>query len=350
MGISPTFTLVCALAVFGFRPGFIALGNVDTASPAPESVETGHDDAAYARALQALDDAMLVANTDPEQGIALLNRALSALHQFAPLLARDDEARMRRSLAHLALARAKLARGDEQGAAESVDSTLRELGELELPIDQLGPTLGQLLEDRRAALAALGEARLRVSCAVDCTVWIDERLADPTLMSEGQSLVLGSHRIWIEDRTAALEPLRTSVELRSSDSPLELQYPAPEVPPPGLSSDQANSNVDGPTRNRSNRIAPRWAEVMATSVGVAALAVGATLWAIDDTCPGGADPMDIVACPQLYDTRDAGITTVVLGAATMVTGVVLLTIDEHRQRRRNRGMGRVRVEPMGLRF
>lgn len=347
MGIGPTSTLLCALSVLGFRPGIVALGNLDTASPASESVDPGHDDAAYARALQALDDAMLVANTDPEQGIALLNRALSALHQFAPLLAMDENARMRRSLAHLALARAKLARGDEQGAAESVDSTLRELGEIELPIEQLGPTLGQLLEERRAALNGLAEARLRVSCAAPCNVWIDERVADGALTSEGQSLIVGSHRVWIEDKAGSLETMRSTVDL-DSDDPLELRYPASSAPPPELLVDPGVSNIDHPSRHGSNRIAPRWTEVLTAGVGVVVLTAGASLWAIDDTCPGGEDPQDIVACPQLYDTRTAGITTVVLGTTMMVTGVVMLTIDELRQRRRDREPARARGPSLGL--
>jgi hypothetical protein len=347
MGFIPTSTLVCALSVFGFRPGIVAAGNLDTANPATASAEPGRDHAAYARALQALDDALLVANTDPEQGIPALNRALDALHQFAPLLAVDEEARMQRSLAHLALARAKLARGDEQGAAESVDSTLRELGELELPVEQLGPTLGKLFKARRSALATLGEARLRVSCATACTVWIDERSADQALMSEGQSLIPGSHRVWIEDPSGSLEPLRTSVELRADDPPLELSYPAANVPHPQLLDGSRQSNFDR-ARNRNNRLAPRWAEVLTTSMGVAVLAAGATLWALNNKCPGGHDPHDTVACPQLYDTRTAGIASVTIGGTILVTGVVMLTVDELRQRRRARESAGVRIEPLGL--
>jgi hypothetical protein len=350
MGIGPTSTLVCALSVFGFPPGINALGNLDTATPATDSAEPGRDPAAYARALQALDDAMLVANTDPEQGIALLNRALEALHQFAPLLAMDESARMRRSLAHLALARAKLARGDEQGAAQSVDSTLRELGDLDLPLEQLGPTLGQLVEDRRATMAGLGEARLRVSCVSACNVWIDEHVADQALSSKGHSLIVGSHRVWIEDPSGSLEPVHTRIELGSDDQPLVLRYPASDVPAPELVVNPQESDIDSSGLDRPNRLAPRWAEVLGAGLGVGALTVGASLWAIDDTCPGGRDPNDIVACPQLYDTRRAGITTVVIGSTLLVGSVVMLTVDELRQRRRSREGTRVRVEPLGLQF
>ena len=48
------------------------------AEPA-EAGQGEQDRVAYERALAALDEAMIVANTDPEQGIVLLARALAAL-------------------------------------------------------------------------------------------------------------------------------------------------------------------------------------------------------------------------------------------------------------------------------
>lgn len=350
MGFSPTSTFVCALSVLGFLPGLSAQDNLDTDTPPTDSAEPGRDHAAYARALEALDEAMLVANTDPEQGIALLNRALSALHQFAPLLAVDQTARMRRSLAHLALARAKLSRGDERGAAESIDQTLRELGDLELPSEQLGPTLGRLVDERRAALTSAGDGHLRVVCAAPCSVWVDERDANSALATEGLSLVLGSHRVWIEDQAGRLEPLHTRVELDDVGQPLELHYPPPITPRPELVHEPSAASVDQPIPRRVRRLAPRWAEISTASVGVAALTVGAVLWAINDTCPGGSDPRDTQACPQLYDTRASGISTVVLGSAILVTGVVMLTFDEVRQRRHGREHARAHSGLPGLHF
>ena len=350
MGFIPTSTLFYALSAFGFPPGIDIPHALVFVGPALESSEASRDQATYLRALDALDEAMLVANTDPEQGIALLNRALSALHQFAPLLALDPAARMRRSLAHLALARAKLARGDEQGAAQSVDATLRELGELELPLDELGPTLARLVEARRGALEELGHGSLRVVCASACEVWIDENPGEAALESEGFDLAVGSHRVWIEDPSGALAPLQTSVELLAEDS-TELRYPA-LVPAPTLvpaTPDASRTNLDEGARDR---LAPRWAELLGASLGVVTLAAGATLWAIDSHCPGGVDPNDVQACPQLYDTRVAGITTLALGSALVLSSVALLTTDELRLRRRGRGdaegHARVGLDPRGL--
>ncbi len=350
MGIGPTSTLLVTLSTFGFHSEITTIDIVTSSSPAAESTDLGRDPAAFERALVALDDASLVANTDPEQGIVLLNRALSALHQFAPLLALDEAARTRRSLAHLSLARAKLARGDEQGAIESMDATLRELGDIDLEVEQLGPSLGRLLAERRTALEAFGGAHLRVTCTTDCDVWIDERATtEQALAAEGIELMAGGHRVWIEDRSGRLEPLRASVELGAGESDLvELHYPAPAAPAPELPTSPPTSIADRPIADRGDRLAPRWAELLTGSLGVATLGAGAALWAIDSTCPGGVEPSDIQACPQLYDTRTAGITTLALGSAMLVTGVVLLTVDEVRQRRRSRGLAHHGL--LGVRF
>lgn len=322
MPIGPKFTLLYTLSL-GSTPS----ENVQ----APTSVEPDvNDDVAYARALAALDEAVIVASTDPEQGIVLLNRALETLHQFAPVLATDRTARSRRSLAHLALARAKLSLGDEQGAEASVDATLRELGDLELSIEALGPTLGRLVEARRTTLEGLGQGRVRVVCATPCRAWIDEHDADAALGPEGLVVWAGTHRAWIEDPRGQLDRQRREFEVRSGES-IELHYPS-VAPPPELAVPPERSDAR-PIDHRPRRLAPRWAELLGAGLGLAGLASGAALWAIDSTCPGGASPRDVEACPSLYDTRGVGIASVALGSALVVTSVVLLTVDERRVRR-----------------
>jgi hypothetical protein len=54
------------------------------------------------------------------------------------------------------------------------------------------------------------------------------------------------------------------------------------------------------------------------------------LWAIDSRCPRGADPSDLAACPELYDTRAGGIALVSAGFAASLTGGVMLIVDETR--------------------
>jgi hypothetical protein len=283
----------------------------------------------YARAVAAVADAMIEINTDPEQGSATLRLALERLWEFAPLLAEDPAALEQRTLAEFALARAELARGDRYAAAATIDASLEALGGRPVDTEALGPSLGALVEVRAQALQARGSARLRVECSVACRVLVDERNAgDVDVAGSARELTvpLGNHRVWVEAITDSdLPPLRTTVALDSADARVTLAYPEAEPPPPSI---QPNDEFELPAAR--TRVAPRFVEVAALATGSAALIAGAVLWAIDSRCPRGADPTDVVACPELYDTRTAGIALVSAGAAAALTGGVMLVVDETR--------------------
>lgn len=289
----------------------------------------------YARAVTAVADAMIEINTDPEQGSAKLRLALERLWEFAPLLAEDPAALEQRTLAEFALARAELARGDRYAAAATIDASLEALGGRPLDTERLGPSLGALVEERAQALQARGVARLRVECSVACRVLVDERNAgDVDVPGSARELTvpLGQHRVWVEAIAEPdLPPLRTTVALDSADARVTLAYPEAQPPPapsltPGDSNDMDEFELPAPR----TRTAPRFVEVAALATGSAALVAGAVLWAIDSHCPRGADANDIVACPELYDTRTAGITLVSAGIAAALTGGVMLVVDETR--------------------
>lgn len=285
---------------------------------------------AYAKAVAAVEQGMVEINTDPSQGIAALRAALAELHDFAPQLANDPAALELRTMAELALARALLASGDSEAAAASVDAALEGLAGAALPVEHLGPSLGALVEQRERALAARGQARLRVACSVDCRVYVDERTSTANA-SDGASLPVGQHRVWIESDEA--EPLRTTLTLGDPAAALTLAYPEPsgvEAPAPTLVGDDPRVDHPRRSRNSESRSAPRWVEITTLLLGSAAAAAGGVLWAIDSKCPGGADPNDVAACPNLYDTRTAGIALVSAGAAVALTGGVMLTVDESR--------------------
>lgn len=297
----------------------------------------------YTDAVAAVEAAMLEINTDPEHAGAALEAALVHLRSFAPLLAGDPEALELRTMAELALARAQLAAGDRFAASATIDATLEALGGRSLDVAALGPSLGALVEERAAALAARGVARLRIECSVACRVLIDERnagdVSEPGSARE-LSVPLGSHRVWVESTNPdQLEPLRTTVALDSADAVVTLRYPAPEAPAPQVER-RRDASIALPSARA--RIAPRWAELTPLAVGGAAMIAGAVLWAIDSKCPRGADITDIVACPELYDTRTAGIALVSAGFAAGLTGGVLLIVDETRVGdRRSRELGLV---------
>lgn len=298
----------------------------------------------YAMAVTAVADAMIEINTDPEQGSAKLRVALERLWEFAPLLAEDPAALEQRTLAEFALARAELARGDRYAAAATIDASLEALGGRPVDVERLGPSLGALVEERAQALRARGDARLRVECSVACRVLIDERNAgDVEVPGSARELTvpLGQHRVWVEAiADPDLSPLRTTVALDSADARVTLAYPEAQPPPPSVTPNPDDPHKFMLTAPRT-RVAPRFVEVAALASGTVALVAGAVLWAIDSHCPRGADPNDVVACPELYDTRTAGIALVSAGAAAALTGGVMLVVDETRvgsQRGRELGL------------
>ncbi|MCA9684420.1 MAG: hypothetical protein KC457_19655 [Myxococcales bacterium] len=281
-------------------------------------------ESAYADALLALEAATVELNTDPERGGASLRAALETLHDYAPELAADDEGKRLRLLAQLSLARALQSRGEPEAAEQIVDEALQDWGATPWPGDRLGPSLDSLVAERRQRLEASGRAYLRLECEPGCYAYVDENLRlEPGRRAE---LPLGEHRLWLVSEADATP--QTSV-LLLDQAELTVTLPEAEVPAPRLSNPPrsfAASRIDGPRR----RIAPRGLEIGAVVAGVAAVAIGATLWAIDSRCPGGVDPRDIEACPELYDTRVAGITSASLGAAALLTGAVMLSVDEVR--------------------
>jgi hypothetical protein len=285
----------------------------------------------YANAVAAVADAMVEINTDPAAGSTKLRLALERLWEFAPQLADDPAALEQRTLAELALARAELSRGDRDAAAATIDASLEALGGRPLDIESLGPSLGALVEERAQALQARGVARLRVECSVPCRVLVDERNAgdvDTPGSARELTVPLGQHRVWVEAiAESEHEPLRMTIAPDSADARVLVAFPELEVPAPSIRESEARElELPGPHK----RVAPRWVEGMALASGGAALVAGAVLWAMDSHCPRGADPNDVVACPELYDTRAAGIALISAGAAAALTGGVMLTVDETR--------------------
>lgn len=307
---------------------------------APTSSTANSDSDSYRASVVAVETALLQINTDPEHGIDTLRAALVQLHEFTPQLAEDPEALELRSLAEFALARAELAQGDRYAASATIDAALEALGDAPLPSDRLGPGLGALVAERQRALEARGVARLRVECRTPCRVLVDERNAGDVEQpgsARELALPLGTHRVWVQSldthEAPDTEPMRATVWLDSADSLVTVSYPGSDdtergpAPARTRADPRERSFELGPPRHR---VAPRWTELTTLVAGGAALVAGAVLWAIDSRCPRGADPNDLAACPELYDTRNAGIALVSAGFAASLTGGVMLIVDETR--------------------
>lgn len=293
----------------------------------------------YLRALAVLKQATVEVNNARDPELDELERALDEIREFAPLLAADRRGRRAQIFAELALARVAVERGQNTRAEAIMARILQGLelsGELEdFPVDVLGPELEQLYALELQSLRAAERGRLMVRCARPCRVFVDEReVAQELVTGPGVELTVGEHRVWIaaaEDADAA-EPLRSTVDIARAGERYPVRFGGSEPPAPGVSGPPGPpASVDAP----SDRVAPRWSEIGLVSLGVVTTGAGAALWAVDGSCPGGGDSGDFATCPQLLETDAAGISMVVAGSAVLLTGAVMLAIDERRARRRS---------------
>jgi hypothetical protein len=282
---------------------------IEGPAPAPA------DDDEYHQALERVRTAENMANEDPERGVAKLRDALQILQSFGPELAKDPEGQDARTMAQLTLARSLLAAEDPEGARDVMDEAIRTARGDKLPTSRFGPGLDALYREREGVLRKQGSGTIAVDCKVPCRVYVNERPTD----ARTEGLVLGEYRVWIEAREGDETPVQTKARIDKPDQVVALEFGvAPVVD-------------DGPKRRDPKpRMLPRWAEIVTVVAGVAVIGVGASLWAIDERCPNLDDPLTEPQCPRTYATKTAGIATVAVGGALLLTGGVLLTVDEVR--------------------
>ncbi|PRP92182.1 hypothetical protein ENSA5_51310 [Enhygromyxa salina] len=281
--------------------------------PAPEVSDVDQHTREYDEALERVRTAQRMANEDPGRGSVQLRDALHLLQGFGPTLAKDPEGQDLRTMAQLTLARSLLATEEAEAAREAMDDAIRTSRGDPLPTKQFGPGLTALHKERAGALAKQASGTIEVECRIPCRVYINERPTQP----QTDGLVPGTYRVWIEANDRSQPDVQTSVEIGEGlVAPIEFGIapePPPELPP-----------------KKPKRIMPRWAEVVLMTAGAAAVGTGAALWAIDGTCPNGVDPTDTDACPQVYITKTAGIATLAIGGAALLSGTIMLTVDEVR--------------------
>ncbi len=298
---------------------------------APLSAE---DKARRNAVVEALLAAEAQATENPESAESVLLEALRNFGDVAPMVAEDDYAQSARVYAQLALARTRLVLDQPAGAAAALDTALRIARGTALPVNQFGPTLVALHDERAAVLGGLAPATLAVDCAAPCRVFVDERPYD------GESLVPGHHRVWVEAEAPGVLVLRREVDLEPGEQrtldydrvppPVVPTEPAEDTPPTTTAPPAATTPSEAP-----GRILPRWATVFGLATGVAVTGVGAALVAVDHRCPSLEDPRQ-VDCLNILDTDAGGWTLVGLGSAAVITSAVLLTVDEVRTRRARR--------------
>jgi hypothetical protein len=328
-----SFVLVCALAassaVASLSPpspiGPAAFAPEPEAQPDPQPEPAAG--AGYEGAVAAVDAANIAVNRDPEANLATLEQAIDQLLAFGPQIAADPKGREALDLSLLNLARALLLTEATDRAAEVMDAVLLTARDRKLPVKRFGPTLIDFHDERRKALDELGVGSILVHCRVSCRVVIDEQLAT----SSSGSLYLGRHRVWVEAADGSAAPERHVIELGTSgvtevvyyptesDEDCELIAPVPVVQAP----------ISPPPA--AKRVLPRWAEIGVMVIGAGAVVAGGVLMGLDGNCPGGLDPMaDQAQCPELYEGTTSGLVAIGVGAGLLVTGAVMLSVDEVR--------------------
>lgn len=334
-----SFVLVCALAASSAVATLSAPHAIGPAAFAPEpetepepgaETETEPEPAvgagSYEEAVAAVDEANIAVNRDPEANLATLEQAIDQLLAFGPQIAADPKGREALDLSLLNLARALLLTEATDRATQVMDAVLLTAHDRKLPVKRFGPTLIDFHDDRREALDERGTGAILVHCRVSCRVVIDEQAAT----SSSGALYLGSHRVWIEAADGSTEPERHTIELAKpgvtevvyypaeSDEGCEIIAPAPVVQPP-------------PPAPAPKRVLPRWAEIGVMVIGAGAVVAGGVMMGLDGNCPGGLDPMeDAAQCPELYEGTVSGLVSIGLGSALLVTGGVMLSVDEVR--------------------
>ncbi|WP_052550609.1 tetratricopeptide repeat protein [Enhygromyxa salina] len=301
------------LALLSFSPPADAAAEppAPAVSPEPQRRE-------YEAALESVRTAQRMANEDPQRGSVQLRDALVVLSGYGTMLAKDPEGQDLRTMAQLTLARALLATDNANAAREAMDDAIRTARGDPLPTKQFGPGLTALHKERAGALAKLGSGTIAIQCNVPCRVYINER---PT-KSSTDGLVPGKYRVWIEASDGSQPDVQSSLEVEAEQT-ASIEYGVAPI---------IEDGPKGETKS-SKRIMPRWAEAVLMSAGAVAIGTGAALWAIDGSCPDGADRTDVVACPLVYITKTSGIVFVAAGSALFLSGTISLAVDEVRLKR-----------------
>jgi hypothetical protein len=326
---SPTWrihvALACGVALLteaGSSARALAAPPPETATPAAGSGARREGAVEAARLRANLEAARLAAKDDPRASAPLVD-AIAEAEANPALLRGDPELRDARSLARLELARAALARGEQEAALTATDDALRLEPDAIRFADRLGPSIASLVRARASETSA--SATIDVTCTTPCTVFIDEHPRAP-----GPVEVLpGGHRLFVDGAGAI--GLALALDLGPGDRhvttwPIEVadRAAAAEVVTPPAPA----------------RLLPRGAEIALFTVGLGLAAAGSALIVIDGRCPGGDDPSDLAACPNVYATRPAGGATLALGITGALTGLIPLAMDEARQARHRKATRR----------
>lgn len=242
---------------------------------------------------QAVSEA---ADSDHSTAITRLRAAIEKARNEAKLEPMNEVVAPHLLNAYVLLVRLYLANGEAAMAQQTMDELIEIDGEGRAPVRSFGPQVVQLYEERRLVVKERTELRIEV-----------------TPPSDESSVVPSEH-----------EPSASPASTTVSVAPSPISAPKQPLEPRSR-----------PVHAPAHRLAERRLEIIGAAIGLAALAAGATLLSLDNTCSTDAkDATAVTPCTRAQDTAGAVLTAA--GGVILATSAVFISIDEVRIGHRNR--------------
>ncbi|MEM6291937.1 MAG: bacterial transcriptional activator domain-containing protein [Myxococcota bacterium] len=338
-----------ASAPVGLVPG-AAPGQVSTLTSAPRpavraSMARAPEAAALERKLQA---AITAANEDPDVAAAQLRTTLDEVSAAPGVTARSQSLQTLRIEGLLTLARATLVLEERDAAVEAIDEAIRVSGGNVPSVEDFGPSLTALYEERVAAPQLRAVGSLQVSCTSPCRVILDGRVAGTGNNVSVTGIPLGSHVARLEPQTQdptdfVMKDFVLTDDARSQEYSYE---PPVEATPPGGTAATTTTQ----TGVESGRTLPRWAGILGMAAGGAALLGGVFALAINGRCPDLSDANREPRCRDVFETLPVGIGLTAAGAGALVGFGVAFGIGEGKDKRARQQQGQTAILQFGMRF
>ncbi len=300
--------------------------------------------AALERKLQA---AITAANEDPDVAAAQLRASLDEVAAAPGMTARSQSLQALRIEGLLTLARADLVLDERDAAVDAIDEAIRVSGGNVTSVEDFGPSLTALYEERVSAPELRAVGSLQVACTSPCRVILDGRVAGTGNNVSVTGIPLGSHVARLEPQTQdptdfVMKDFVLTDDARSQEYSYE---PPVDAPLPGGTVTATNE-----PGGDSGRTLPRWAGILGMAAGGAALLGGVFALAINGRCPDLSDASREPRCRDVFETLPIGIGLTAAGAGALVGFGVAFGVGEGKDKRFRQEQGQSAVLQFRTRF
>ena len=281
----------------------------------------------YAGSRAGLDAALEgIGHTNTDESLAAIEEGIAALASHPAEVSTNLDALELLDRARMSLVWLHLAAGDTSAAEQAMDAALRASRGHSRSAGNFGPMVRDLYDERLALLDQAGTAIVEVDCRIPCQVVVDERRsANPT-----EPLYLGPHSIWVSARQANVDDVQWTlyeVDLSASGmTELLVFQPAMDLQPSEVIEPPPPPAIDAAKPKK--RLLPRWAEIVAASLGAGLVVSGAVLLGLDGQCASEVAGQ----CKLRWENSARGAAILGVGGAVLLGSGALLTVDEVRVR------------------